>query len=72
MSQYTHAAPEFDPVLPGAGEEQDFYPGDRARPVPRISIQDFSDEVFVATAIQFDAEDRRLDKAHVRVHKGVI
>jgi pilus assembly protein CpaE len=72
MSQYTHAAPEFDPVLPGAGEEQDFYPGDRARPVPRISIQAFCDDVGVANAIQFAAEDRRLAKAHVSVHMGGI
>jgi pilus assembly protein CpaE len=72
MSQYTHAAPEFDPVLPGAGEEQDFYLGDRARPVPRISIQAFCDDVGVANAIQFAAEDRRLAKAHVSVHMGGI
>ncbi|MGQ0457150.1 MAG: AAA family ATPase [Hyphomicrobium sp.] len=45
---------------------------DRARPIPRISIQAFCDDARVAEALQFAAEDRRLSKAHVSVHMGGI
>lgn len=45
---------------------------DRARPIPRISIQAFCDEASVAEALQQAAEDRRLSKAHVSVHMGGI
>lgn len=43
---------------------------DRARPIPRISIQAFCEETATAQAIQEAAEDRRLAKAHVSVHMG--
>jgi len=43
---------------------------DRARPVPRISIQAFCEESGTAEAIQVAAEDRRLAKTHVSVHMG--
>jgi pilus assembly protein CpaE len=42
----------------------------RARPIPRISIQAFCEEPHTANAIQQAAEDRRLAKAHVSVHMG--
>ncbi len=45
---------------------------ERARPIPRISIQAFCDEASVAEALQQAAEDRRLSKAHVSVHMGGI
>jgi pilus assembly protein CpaE len=43
---------------------------DRARPIPRISIQAFCEEQHTASVIQTAAEDRRLSKAHVSVHMG--
>ncbi len=43
---------------------------DRARPIPRISIQAFCEDGDTADAIQAAAEDRRLSKAHVSVHMG--
>ena len=36
----------------------------RARPIPRISIQAFCEDAAVAEAVQTAAEDRRLSKAH--------
>ncbi|MBS0251703.1 MAG: CtpF protein [Proteobacteria bacterium] len=48
------------------------HPSDRARPIPRISIQAFCDDLNVADAVQHAAEDRRLSKAHVSVHAGGI
>ncbi|MDX2157399.1 MAG: AAA family ATPase [Hyphomicrobiaceae bacterium] len=46
--------------------------GDRARPIPRISIQAFCESGDTAEAIQVAADDRRLAKAHVSVHMGGI
>lgn len=43
---------------------------DRARPIPRISIQAFCDTSATAETLQVAAEDRRLAKAHVSVHMG--
>ncbi len=43
---------------------------DKARPVPRISIQAFCEEAETAEVIQMAAEDRRLAKTHVSVHMG--
>jgi pilus assembly protein CpaE len=45
---------------------------DRARPIPRISIQAFCERPETAEAIQVAAEDRRLVKTHVSVHMGGI
>ena len=44
----------------------------RARPIPRISIQGFCERPALAQVIQTAAEDRRLTKAHVSVHMGGI
>ena len=46
--------------------------GERARPIPRISIQAFCDDQRSAEVLQYAAEDRRLSKAHVSVHMGGI
>jgi pilus assembly protein CpaE len=43
---------------------------DRARPIPRISIQAFCESGDTAEALQVAAEDRRLSKAHVSIHMG--
>ncbi len=45
---------------------------DRARPIPRISIQAFCESSDTAEAVQVAADDRRLAKAHVSVHMGGI
>ncbi len=45
---------------------------ERARPIPRISIQAFCDDQSSAEVLQYAAEDRRLSKAHVSVHMGGI
>lgn len=57
-------------VEEGADEAQNV--SDRARPIPRISIQAFCDDQNVAEVLQYAAEDRRLSKAHVSVHMGGI
>lgn len=44
----------------------------RARPIPRISIQAFCEQPSLAESMQIAAEDRRLAKAHVSVHMGGI
>ncbi|MFV0295214.1 MAG: CpaE family protein, partial [Hyphomicrobiaceae bacterium] len=45
---------------------------ERARPIPRISIQAFCEVNGTAEAVQVAADDRRLAKAHVSVHMGGI
>jgi pilus assembly protein CpaE len=43
---------------------------DRARPLPRISIQAFCETPAVADALQATSEDRRLSKTHVTIQMG--
>ena len=43
---------------------------DKARPIPRISIQAFCEDQRLANVLQHAAEDRRLSKAHVSIHMG--
>jgi pilus assembly protein CpaE len=45
---------------------------DRARPIPRISIQAFCERPEMADVVQVAAEDRRLIKTHVSVHMGGV
>ena len=54
-----------DDVIPHAeaGDEQ-------IAPVPRISLQAFCETAELASVIADAAEDRRMDKAHVRVQMG--
>jgi pilus assembly protein CpaE len=56
---------DADTAADAAGSE-------RARPIPRISIQAFCDDPRAAEVLQHAAEDRRLSKAHVSVHMGGI
>jgi pilus assembly protein CpaE len=42
----------------------------RARPIPRISIQAFCEDGATAEVVQIAAADRRLSKSHVSVHMG--
>lgn len=62
-----------------AGDTSDFdlalddpNPGslERARPIPRISIQAFCESSHMSGVVQDASEDRRLSKAHVSVHMG--
>jgi len=57
------AATATDPAAPMA------VPVD-VRPVPRISIQAFCESPDVASAIEAAAADRRMARAHVKVHTG--
>lgn len=45
---------------------------ERARPIPRISIQAFCDDPKTADALQRAAEDRRMSKTHLSIHMGGI
>jgi pilus assembly protein CpaE len=45
---------------------------DRARPIPRISIQAFCETTGIAEALQVASEDRRLAKAHLNIHMGGV
>lgn len=67
LAHLTDDEPYFD-----SDEGLAAHPSDRARPIPRISIQAFCDDLNVADAVQHAAEDRRLAKAHVSVHMGGI
>jgi pilus assembly protein CpaE len=79
MSKHAHLA---EPHNQSAGRELAHYGAEpqaeapdhvqRARPIPRISIQAFCDQPALAEAMQVAAEDRRLSKAHVSVHMGGI
>ncbi len=46
--------------------------GSDVRPVPRISIQAFCDSPDLAAVIEAAAADRRMARAHVKVHAGGI
>ncbi|WP_026790688.1 AAA family ATPase [Pleomorphomonas oryzae] len=59
-----------DPFVPTAsGRPAD---ADGLKPVPRISIQAFCETSEVAEALEQAAADRRMAKAHVKVHQGGV
>ena len=72
MSKHAQTAQEIEDAFLDDGAQQEHHPADRARPIPRISIQAFCDDALVAGALQYAAEDRRLSKTHVSVHMGGI
>ncbi|TMJ22724.1 MAG: CtpF protein, partial [Alphaproteobacteria bacterium] len=43
---------------------------DHIAPAPRVSVQAFCETVETAAAVQTAGEDRRLDKAHVKIQMG--
>lgn len=59
-----------DATISFAGEQSPAM--DAIRPVPRISIQAFCETEGVAKPIERASEDRRMAKAHVRVHMGGV
>jgi pilus assembly protein CpaE len=64
MSQANQAtAEEIDPADIVGREEQ-------IAPAPRVSVQAFCETVETAAAIQAAGEDRRMAKAHLRIHMG--
>ena len=71
MSKQAQAAAEFEEDY-GDDVQADAAGAERARPIPRISIQAFCDDQRSAEVLQYAAEDRRLSKAHVSVHMGGI
>lgn len=69
------ASEPFAALSPYAVDEQGVNApslSDRARPLPRISIQAFCQTPDVAEAVQAASEDRRLSKTHVTLHMGGI
>src|SRR6266436_7783256 len=43
---------------------------DHIAPAPRVSVQAFCETVETAAAVQSAGEDRRLDKAHLKIQMG--
>ena len=72
MSNPAQTAAQVDDEFLGDDAAPDASDGERARPIPRISIQAFCDDARAAEVLQYAAEDRRLSKAHVSVHMGGI
>jgi pilus assembly protein CpaE len=76
MSKAAHSLAEEsnasagDLVPSGADCNQDSTRLQRARPIPRISIQAFCEDAATAEVVQIAAADRRLSKSHVSVHMG--
>lgn len=63
----------YDPELEGAAtEQQDVAAMAALRPVPRISVQAFCETESVAGPIERAGEDRRMSKAHLKVHMGGV
>ena len=58
-----------DLVVAGAEGQESSAP-QKARPIPRISIQAFCEDASTAEALQAATADRRLAKSHVSVHMG--
>ncbi len=72
MSRQAQTAVEDEIEDAGAAQKETQSGTERARPIPRISIQAFCDDQRTAEVLQYAAEDRRLSKAHVSVHMGGI
>jgi hypothetical protein len=57
-------------LVPAEAETQDTDAPQKARPIPRISIQAFCEDPKTAEVLQAATADRRLAKSHVSVHMG--
>ncbi len=57
-------------LIPADAEIQDADAPQKARPIPRISIQAFCEDPRTAEVLQAATADRRLAKSHVSVHMG--
>ncbi|EXL10226.1 AAA family ATPase [Aquamicrobium defluvii] len=54
------------------GDQHDIAAMQALRPIPRISIQAFCESEGVSAPVQRAGEDRRMSKAHLKVHMGGI
>ena len=74
MTRQTSAVQHDNQVEDGTHEMHgsDIEHAQRARPIPRISIQAFCEHGETAEVLQVAAEDRRLSKTHVSIHMGGI
>ena len=59
-------------IVPAEGDGAAEGAIERARPVPRISIQVFCETQDVVDCVQSAAEDRRLAKTHLAIHMGGV
>jgi pilus assembly protein CpaE len=57
-------------LVPAGAEAADQPAPQKARPIPRISIQAFCEQASTAEVLQSATADRRLAKSHVSVHMG--
>ena len=71
MSKLAQTNDAIEPIFEDQGAHS-VHPSERARPIPRISIQAFYEDARVAEAVERAGEDRRLAKAHVSIHPGGI
>ncbi|HEY4191048.1 MAG TPA: CpaE family protein [Mesorhizobium sp.] len=62
----------YDTSLDGDGAHQEMSMMQALRPIPRISIQAFCETEGVAGPIERAGEDRRMARAHLKVHMGGI
>jgi pilus assembly protein CpaE len=69
MSNLAFDQPAGEPAEAGTGTAPLTVPVD-VRPVPRISIQAFCESPEVGAVIEAAAADRRMARAHVKVHSG--
>jgi pilus assembly protein CpaE len=65
ITQAFKAAPD-EAVAPGPAHHE------HIAPAPRVSVQAFCETVETAAAVQGAGEDRRLDKAHLKIQMGGI
>ena len=65
MISYARQTPEeqLDDDIPPPAD-------DHIAPAPRVSVQAFCETVETAAAVQLACEDRRLGKAHLKIHMG--
>ena len=75
MTGSANAADRMDSIdAVGSSEmhNSDIEHAQKARPIPRISIQAFCEHGDTAEVLQVAAEDRRLAKTHVSIHMGGV
>ncbi|MEI2385392.1 CtpF protein [Breoghania sp. JC706] len=77
MNELAHQTSALDisaetPKADAGGHAQDRGEIAQLRPVPRVAIQAFCETPGVAQAIEQASEDRRMAKAHTKVHMGGI
>src|SRR5688572_9485764 len=68
----TNLAYDIDTENGEAARQQDVAAMNALRPIPRISIQAFCETESVANPIERAGEDRRMAKAHLKVHMGGV